>query len=487
MKRGFLNTSKAKKTRPLGLPTDPVADSNLKPSESIFSKAPFPGPAKPTIEVKRLPIGKVEKVALPKEWKRPAYEVLGANDTREPTITWTTQPEVRTNGKDPFTECVFYRGTKEVLKKIPGYPQPLIHPKPGAFRVNTVPGKGTGLFSTRALTMGEHILTERPLLISPIAAYAPYPPSFTYEQYVQLALSEMEQHIKIAVDRMSPNDRAAYMQLANSHKEDGSGPCFGILRTNGLGISGLRPDVEGAAGRYSAVAKYISRLNHSCSPNTQPLFDKASLSYQLFAVRDIAAGEELTFQYTDVGVPAAQRNEELKPYDFVCTCTACTEDVPASDARRVAIIAFNPNTLLWAIDPKLPDDWLLKQCHEQLARIETEGLEHLQAYHDATKAIMDIYMCLGNAQKASEWAVRLNKNKWQEDDSLNIKSNFKEFEDPTDTAAYEAHMMWRMRAPGGSPTSNVFRSMAALAGPNGIKSLPGGLSLMMFPGPPPPF
>ncbi|KAJ7716517.1 hypothetical protein B0H16DRAFT_1613491 [Mycena metata] len=401
MKRGFLNASKAKKTRPLG-PTDPVSDS--KPSASHSSL----GPAQPKVEVRKLPIGKVEKVALPKGWEQPKLEVLGPSDTRQPTMIWTTQPEVLTNGNDTFTECIFYPGTKEVLKKIPGYPQPLQHPNPGAFRVATVPGKGTGLFSTRALTLGEHILTERPLLISPIAVYSAYPSSFTYEQYVQVALNEMEQHTKIAVDRMLPHDRAAYMELANSHKEDGSGPCFGIMRTNGLGISGLRPGVEGAGGMYSAVPKYISRLNHSCSPNTQPLFDKASLSYRLFAVRDIAAGEELTYQYIDVDKPAAERNEELKPYDFVCTCTACTEDVPASDARRAAITAFTPNTLMWAVDPKLPDDWLLKQCHEQLARIETEGLQHLPAYYEVTKAIMDIYMCLGNAQKASEIIPCLN-------------------------------------------------------------------------------
>ncbi|KAJ7188753.1 hypothetical protein C8R46DRAFT_980026 [Mycena filopes] len=498
MKRGFLNTSKAKKARPLAPPA--ASPSGPEPLESLFEKL---GPwtkvdmdslKEPSIQLRKMPIGKVEKVALPEGWEQPppeAYDPTNANHREQAkhrgVITYTTQPEVDTGAggaKDSLTECVFYPGTKEALKKIPGYPKPLVHPeKPGAFRVGTVLGKGAGLFSTRPLTEGEHILTERPLLMAPAALQTRCPDSFTYEQYIQVTLDEMEKVLKLSVERMSPDDRAAFMDLKNSHKEDGSGPHLGIFRTNGLGISGLRPGVEKTVGMYSAIPKFISRLNHSCSPNTQPLFDKASLSYKLFAVRDIAAGEELTFQYTNVDKPAAQRAEDLKPYDFVCTCTACTADVPASDARRAAITTFTPNTLKWAVDPKLSDDWLLKQCHAQLARIEAEGLQHLSAAYDAKKAIMDIYLCLGDAQKASEWAVRVNRNKWREDDDdaiLKTTHLFQSLEDPGNTAEFEANMMWRIRVGGGSATSNMFRQMASMAGPDRIKTLPGGVSLMMF-------
>ncbi|KAJ7039049.1 hypothetical protein C8F04DRAFT_316080 [Mycena alexandri] len=124
-----------------------------------------------------------------------------------------------------------------------------------------------------------------------------------------------------------------------TRKEDGSGPLLGISRTDGLGIISLRPGVENneSCGRYTAVLKFISRLNHryawlslyssqradifALAAHQTPSLSSTN-SRQLFAVRDIPAGEELTFRYVDVMSTAAQRNEKLKPYDFVCTCTA---------------------------------------------------------------------------------------------------------------------------------------------------------------------
>jgi hypothetical protein len=290
------------------------------------------------------------------------------------------------------------------------------------------------------------------------------------------------------------------MALANSHKEDGSGPIVGITRTNGLGISGLRPGVDDGTNMYVAILKDISRLNHrqvhkqlwsdpgadgldiSCSANTSPHFDLASFSHRLYAVRDIAAGEELTFQYAEVVCSAAARNEALKPYDFVCTCPACM-DAPASDARRAAIDAFTPNVFLWAMNRKLPDDWLNKQCLEQLARIAIEGLEHDHRFFDATKAIMEAYICLGDARNASEWAAKLHRQKWAEELA---KADVGPLLDAGNTAVYEDHDMWRMRT---NPGANVkmLQQLAGLTGPNNIKTLAGGATLMMFPGLPPGF
>jgi len=290
----------------------------------------------------------------------------------------------------------------------------------------------------------------------------------------------MEKTLREPLDRMDPESRAAYMALANCHTEDGSGPLMGILRTNGLGISGLRPDVKGKLGIYSTVCKDISRLNHSCSPNTQPVFDKLSLSYRLWAVRDIAEGEELTFQYIDVVCAAAKRNEDLKPYAFVCTCPACT-DAPASDARRAAIAAFTPTVMMWALNRTLSDDWLLGKCREQLALLETEGLQHDDKYFNATKAIMEAYICLGDARSASKWAAKVHKQPWaSEYASANVESLL----DPTNTAVYEAHLMWRMRVGDARPGSmgKLFQDLVALS-PNSMTALPGGGGLLMFPGP----
>jgi hypothetical protein len=190
-------------------------------------------------------------------------------------------------------------------------------------------------------------------------------------------------------------------------------------------------------------------------------------------------GEELTFQYIDVMPTAAERNKALKPYAFVCTCPSCT-DATASNARRAAIAAFIPTVAIWAVNRTLSDDWLLDKCREQIALIETEGLEHLTAYFDATKAVMEAYICLGDARNASKWAAKLNKMVWEPGYTV---SDIEPLLDPAN-AAYEAHHWWRMRVGDARPGSagNMFQQLASLAGPNGITTLPNGTGMIMFPG-----
>ncbi|KAJ7655736.1 hypothetical protein DFH06DRAFT_483176 [Mycena polygramma] len=477
MKRGFLNGPKAK-ARPSG-PADGPASKPL--TTQSPTRPPPPDWAGPHLgRVNKLPIGKIERVAFPEGYK------AGEHDPRSDTLhgmIYTTLPQVTDPTSDePVTECIFFPGSKEVFTGIPGFPHPMVQPAAPAFKLAEVPGKGMGLFATRALRAGELILSERPLFISPASFELPIPPNFNLAQYTQLLLMESEKSVAMSVDRMSPESKAAFMALANSHLEDGSGPCLGIVRTNGLGISGLRPGVEGPTSKYGAIPKYISRLNHSCSPNTQPDFNKASLSYRLWAVRDIADGEELTFQYVDVICAAEARNKALEPYAFICTCPACT-DAPASDPRRAAIAGFTPTVVVWAVNRALSDDWLLKKTADKLALMDIEGLQHCTEYYDATHAMMDTYITLGDTQNASKWAAKLLPQVWA--DNYN-KAELAPLLDPANTAAYEAHPMWRMRVGGGRPGSmgHMFQEMAALAGPNGFKTLGNGTGFFVFPGGP---
>ncbi|KAJ7243715.1 hypothetical protein C8J57DRAFT_60118 [Mycena rebaudengoi] len=365
MKRGFLNSSKAK-AHPLGPSIAPGRPSALK--SSFGSKAPALG---------SFPIGKLD-VTVPKgyESKNIIKECDPHGGSHPNALTFTTLPIDAAPGEQT-SECIFYHGSKEVVMNLPGFPQPVKHPKQRTFRMKLTPGKGSGLFSTRALKMGDLILSERPLFVGARGIPSNQPASFTPEQIIQLALDEMEKMYKIAVDRMNPEDRAAFMALANSHKEDGSGPIVGIVRTNGVGIDGLRPGVEGQIANYSSVCKDISRMNHSCSPNTVSRWDLLSFSFQLFAVRDIAVNEELTYSYTDVLQPTAERHAGLKSYGFVCTCAACT-DALASDARRAAISAFNAP--LEQVNTPTDLDGLITKYRAQIARLEREGLEVTLAY-----------------------------------------------------------------------------------------------------------
>ena len=173
-----------------------------------------------------------------------------------------------------------------------------------------------------------------------------------------------------------------------------------------------------------------------------------SFSYNLFAVRDIAKGEELTFQYTDITCSAAKRNEALKPYDFICTCSACKDPV-ASDARRMKIDKFGaPSVYMWLFDHHRPDDWILMECRERLASIVREGLEAVGEYSRTLTSAMEACIALGDAQGASEWAAKLMKAKWddsKERKALEAKLELEALLDPA-SLAYPAHPMWGKRA-----------------------------------------
>ncbi|KAJ7169115.1 hypothetical protein C8R43DRAFT_1155413 [Mycena crocata] len=464
MKRGFLNSSKAQ-ARPLGPLQAPKRSIAINP------------------EFGRFPIGKVEPVVVPEGHEsKTVYKERDARSGSHPTaMTYTTLP-IGAEDDEPVTECFFFPGSKEVLMNIPGFPQPMVRPKTSAFRVAATKDMGMGLFSTRALKMGDLILTERPLLVSARGISIPIPKGFTSEQMAQHTLNELERVYTVCLSRMRPEKKKAFMALANSHKEDGSGPIVGIVRTNALCIEGLCPDMKGELSNCGGILEYISRLNHSCSPNTQPRFDKASFSYGLYAVRDIAAGDELTFQYGDIWCAAEKRNAALKPYAFTCTCEACM-DAPASDARRTAITDFTPTVFAWVMDRTLSKNWLIDKCLDQLALIEREGLEFTLRYFDATKAMMEVYICLGETKKASEWAAKAVKYTWHsEKEEI---ENIKKYLDPA-SAAYKKHMMWQARLEGGRPNSmgKMIQDLAALATKTGsVKTLPGGQGMMMFPGP----
>ncbi|KAJ7686561.1 hypothetical protein B0H17DRAFT_1303996 [Mycena rosella] len=107
---------------------------------------------------------------------------------------------------------------------LPEFPRALIHPATPAFCMAPTPDKGMGLFSTRALKMGELTLSERPLFVCTHAVNMEWPESFTHEQQIQHFLDEMEQCFKISVERMHPEIKATFLALANCYKEDGSGP-----------------------------------------------------------------------------------------------------------------------------------------------------------------------------------------------------------------------------------------------------------------------
>lgn len=199
----------------------------------------------------------------------PSDDALSLN-----ALVITTIPRSAPHARDPdgHSEWIVYEPTTAKILNAPGYPRPTPKPRrPDMFVVKSTPNKGLGIFATCDIGVNELIFSERPLLVHPIALGCPdyYPSGFTQAMKQQIILMNYERLIERAVGRMSPEDQECFKSLANCHAQDGSGPLFGICRTNGFGFGYLAdgpdppPDQETAmSARYSAVCKLGSRINH---------------------------------------------------------------------------------------------------------------------------------------------------------------------------------------------------------------------------------
>ncbi|KAF7297947.1 SET domain-containing protein [Mycena chlorophos] len=397
MKRGFLNSTKSKAR--MGAVSDAI---QAKPG--ALPAKPNTLPAKPAIVPASFGLG------------------FDLNNTETVVLPQNAGPD------EQVTVCYVWRGSKEIIVQKPGFPTPVCNVPNPPFRIGSTSGKGQGLFATRRIAQGEPILAERPFLI---AIRAP----------LGSMLPEMERRMEDVLKRMRPADRDAFMALHNGHTHDGSGEIIGRVRTNALSLSGLVPEhlTSTVMGLYCCVARNISLLNNDCSPNTASNWRDESLSYHVFAAREIQEGEELTLCYADPFDRAAQRQATFKPYGFVCRCAACL-DPTASDRRRAAIRGINIMELFsqWVMDKTLPGDWIVDKCLERLKLIEQEGLQCEDDYQATLMMLIHACICRGDAKKASEWVARILRCAWKMEQELEPLLD-------AGSSAYKNHSLWRKR------------------------------------------
>ncbi|KIY53244.1 hypothetical protein FISHEDRAFT_16588, partial [Fistulina hepatica ATCC 64428] len=268
-----------------------------------------------------------------KVFELPAEHITGdANEVVCTTVPTRRLSDTPDKNPDGWCECFIDQATKKRIFSQPGFPHPIPRPRLKMYSIEPAPGMGLGMFATCDIRLGELIIAERPLLLVPAAARMhvnKYPPHYTKEQMLQAAMAEQNHLYELTVSRMIPERRAAFMALHNSHQHDGSGTALGIVRTNGFGISD-RPDAlrfqndRSPGGQFSIVCDKMSRVNHSCCPNTTHTFDLPSFSMHLYATRDIKKGEQIWTMYTELLAPAAERAETLVRYGVSpCVCAAC--------------------------------------------------------------------------------------------------------------------------------------------------------------------
>lgn len=149
-------------------------------------------------------------------------------------------------------------------------------------------------------------------------------------------------------------------------------------------------------------------------------FDESQLLINLYAVRTIFPGEELSISYRDVSVSRDERHSALKEtWGFGCTCSSCSLDRQLSEESdlRLERIRKSQETLNdWSLPTLTPQERenakpkaSLDHPSPQLAEyvIEMLQIERLDfylsyAYKDAAYA----WNAIGNAWMARTWAEK---------------------------------------------------------------------------------
>jgi len=236
--------------------------------------------------------------------------------------------------------------------------RPISRSSEPAFAVVPIKGKGMGCVALRAISVGERILTDFPLVL--------------------LKEGMKEHDLADQIAALSSADRTRLFSLSQNELRFGSTlSAAGITATNGIPF-------RHRGARHGGVFPLASRFNHSCDANALYKWNPASGALTVHATRDIDVGAEIHFNYgfDSIFATRAERQQWLLPtFGFACTCDKCSltgAALQASDARNAALSDSNLLAELEAcgrIDVLLSTDaaTALGQLEERYAQMHAES------------------------------------------------------------------------------------------------------------------
>lgn len=246
-----------------------------------------------------------------------------------------------------------------------------------------LPGKGQGLIAVQDISKGTRILSDKPL--------------FQIQGFGS-ELPVIEKEIQRKLNLLSQDDRGAFRFLYNSTPGD-SYPLTGIVKTNALSL--------GPGSSVGRIFPIISRINHSCRPNTQYTWNSSTEHETIHAIRDIKKRKEITISYNLSGSSQPRMQRLKRSYGFDCTCDLCSftdEALKISDARQLRMQLLDngigdSDTVIES--PRIA----LARCRELLSLYEIEAITDprvARVYYDA----FQICITHGDEARASVFAQK---------------------------------------------------------------------------------
>jgi SET domain len=257
------------------------------------------------------------------------------------------------------------------------------------FKIQQIPGKGNGLIATQDLFRGTKIISESPLLNT----FKGDQESLTDEKIETLA---RDQGVS---DRDWQTFRGFYTRFDQGEVGD----------LCGRFISGSFNFKHMHAAELGMVFLNISRITHSCSPNSIYSFNEEKNEGRLYVVKHIQKGEEITICYSaGSSVPLEQRRAQLMlERRFNCLCELCSKNGAELEGSRKRLQQIDH--LVSATKQSLESNGIGRRPVECLRKIflrikylNEEGIRDTresQCYRDA----YDVVAYQGNIVRAREF------------------------------------------------------------------------------------
>ncbi|KAH8915945.1 hypothetical protein BT69DRAFT_1324822 [Atractiella rhizophila] len=244
------------------------------------------------------------------------------------------------------TALYLYPAAKETLSKYTLQP---ITPPPQGWPFEIAPKRGPSgrglMVATRDIAVGEIIVEECPLIVAPRI----------------ISLVDLEALVALFPEE----NRKAWDTLPNC-----KGPEVpinaAIMRSNAVAKHFSDDDQM----PYCEVFNRISRMEHSCCPNTYMRRFEDSLVNQVLAVRFIPKGASITNHNVDIMRPRTQRQSDLqRMWSLECHCEAC-------DLKNIVEMKKSDQRRAFLSKKKLPLPAVVGLCREP-DTISLANIDHL--------------------------------------------------------------------------------------------------------------
>lgn len=252
-----------------------------------------------------------------------------------------------------------------------------------------LPGKGLGVLARLAVKAGGLLLQESPALRGRVGD-APD------RQQFRALPAERQRAVWELCD--------VYAEASGEEKT-----LEGIMATNAL--------PRGPGSDDGVLCILASRCNHSCSPNSEYLWNEEAGCEEVRAVKDLAPGEEVCVNYFGdlVRQPRSVRQAHLRDgWRFDCRCPPCLAADPASDERRSRLVRLGELILTCRERPEEG----VRMAEEMLELMQREGISGPRTAAQVCNDGFELAVLMGDQSEVQLWAhmsYEAHRQGWGED------------------------------------------------------------------------